>query len=1542
MSRYHALTLTLALVLTAVSLATAQQELLTNGGFEQLNDKGLPVGWTQYGGGVPESQWSVDSRAHGGKNAVRFVDTGPNERDNRYAIGLQQDVTVEPGRMYLASVWLKSLARNHDQALVLQLTFLGTDRNYARYMPAQVGGDWERFTVGGVAPEGATKVRLYLYTMHFWTSETLLDDASLIAVPGNAPGARSALWGHGENPFSETRTLNLETPLTRGGQPAAIIAAPAAPEWQALARDLSQGLKAKTGVELPVAAPDQVKSLLSSPQTIVALGNLNNNFVIERLYWNNYTRADSLWPGQGAFALRTVHQPFNFAEKTNVLTVEASDLEGAKAGVAELIKRLPTGPDCGLIEPLLYVSNARFLTPAQVAALPTLESDRDLWCRFHEAARAYRDSGDRAWAERARQAMLACVARYQANPSYRVTWPEETTSGGIGAMWDVMEEAPVWSDSDRVEALNALFACMVSLPAHVSYWGTFADNDTVLFNHSTFPLIGIYWIARYLDRYYPTASRSFREYLAQVDGAFRGQVKSWKPQCDADGYQTIVPRHTIEYTLSRNDYTYFATGQVKQLADFLTTVCDNRGTTPGFGDSGYSTGPGYELSGLPVALWYYKDGRYLWRLEELYNNKWENPYDPAVKPVVWQELVGLNVVRLAPEFYRWLTTKPAYDEVLQKPTVSLEQGFDKLSFRESLERNAPFLLLDGIARGKHLHFDGNAITRYSADNEDWLIDGDYLVRNTTDHTMISVLRDGRCDQLIPPLAALEAAADLDTVAFTRTTVTGYNGADWARNLLWLKGIGFVVVDEMTARQPGEYLFEGIFKTLQRGEQKLSNGRVFSTVRATDGGAGTQGLTAVTDPVSGVARAVRFGALTSRLEFPLALAAGQYAVTVYAQGKDGGSDSFYLTVDDQEPVAFHIPIDKLGPSSSAWTKDVPTPNITVPTAGRHRFRLALREGPGAIVTKIVVADSKGKDVATIEATNPPQLAPGEVKAAPSARFFIKNDGRAQVTTSDRINHINLKLRYLRERTGGRLQAGEGRTLQNLFYNDRSDRVKDYDLRPRDDTSGVLWRGGKPWAYFSTRPAGLRALFCTAERVALIGLRRMPDLQADKPISLEIAFADGAATVYATAPTKLALGGKTQELPIGKTRLNLRSWKQLAALRQSVVQDLARAALAKTPKPTTAQVGRTATAWPAQWTVPAVNTEDGPAVINRIVPADLNGDGVDELLIGRGATCVCLDAAGKTLWTATADDRVNDICVGDLNQNGKPEVVFGSDDENFYLLDAQGQQLSRTHVDTLLKVGTSSVRDPRVANVALADVDGDGAPDLIIGTRNGNLCRYDASLKRLWSRDTIEHGTFRMSLLDVNHDGKLDILASNRYGAVEIFDAKGTQLGSPYSELGDVVFGAADLNGDGEVEVVNGSSTGACTVSRVTGAPLFRFDNFGYGVSDVATADVNGDGKPEAIIASETGYVYVLDGTGKTLGQRLVGDALLSLAVTGSGDKTTVVVGTRDGRAVRLNDRLEVTGSYTAAGPVTRLAWARCAAGQTQLVLAGGEVLTSLRP
>ncbi len=1488
--------------------SASAQELLTNPGLEEIADNGLPAGWKQYAGGVPESKLEVSDDAHSGDHAVRFIDTGPEERDSKYAIGLSQDVPAEPGKYYLLSVWNKCAARNNDAAVNLQLRFLPSNKLQAVRLTPEIGGDWQRFQVAGQAPEDTTTIRVYIYTEHYWTSDSLVDDASLTEVDPEKWGARFPLVALGSTGIEKVRKLNLRTPLVKGGNPAATILIPEGDDYAALGKRLADAIAEKTAATLPVTT--EGKPLVASPETVIALGNLNNNWVIERLYWNKCLQIDSLKPGPGRYVLQTVHEPYNFPKGKNVLVIGASDLEGLTAGVEDFVARIPQGPEFVLEEPLLFVSGATPLDQAARENLLAQEPDIHALRRFWENVVRYRDTGDLAYAENAKRILLFCGERFQENPRYHVTWPEETTSNMLGAMWDVLEEAPVFTDAERLQCTNILLATLYNLPPRCSGYGGLENNTTIIWNHTTFPLMGIYWLARYFDRYYGNVDGRIELMLQKVHAAFAGQVTSWKPQEDACGYVSIVPRHTIEYTLAENDYTYFENGSVRKHAEYEVGFCDNAGDATGFGDSGYGHGAYHQ--NVHWALWYYKDGRYLWWLNHILENGYANPYDPEVKPVPWKELVGVTVFKLHPQVYEYTRTTADYGGEVTPPNIPIEKCFDKISFRQNLSPNGEYFLLDGYSRGKHLHYDGNAINKFYANGYDWLIDGDYLVRNTTDHNMISLIRDGRCAELEPPCAGLEAFADLPTAAMTETAVYEYNGADWTRDIFWLKGEFVLVMDRMRAREAAQYTFVSNWKTLAEGEQELTEGRVFKTVRKGFGEIGNRDLITVTEPAEGVAKAVKFATQYSQLDMGLKLPAGNYEMTLFASGTSTGSDSFYVSVDGGDRVAFHIPINVFGPSSSTHTKDAPTPNIEVPTDGLHRVTIALREGPGPMLDRILIRDAQGKEVANLEAEDAPPVPADWVKPAPANQFYVKNDGFAICNLAHRINHVGRHITYLRERFGGELQPRQTRAAHNLFYDDTDAKPKSYDLRRISDEAVLVLKDGQPWMVCAAGDeatlegqAEAKMVMFTLDHIWVAGVTGAAGyLTASEPVAAELDMTT--AQVVVTAPsdeTTLTVAGIPIVFTDRRVEMDLSGYEQLTEEAWRV-EDLFTSftGRAQEPKPPAPQTLPVKAELPVAWRqeVPVEAGRETDPVL-KLYPTDLNGDGTDEVIVLRGQTAYCLDAAGKTLWSFQTGAITRAVCAADLDGDGAIEVLVGSDDEMIYVLDAAGKKLKQHHADIPLRVGRSSVRQPRVGTLAAADLEGDGAVDIVAGLLNANLVRYDLDFNLIWRVDSIEHGTREMQLLDLDGDGKLEIACANKYGAVEIFDAEGRQLPGAYSELGDVEMAFGDMDGDGQYEIANGSSTGALTCQSFRGDVKFHFSNYGFGWREVLMGDVRGDERPELLLASETGYAYILGPEGEVLAQRKFGAVVTDLAVLSvpGADKARVAVACADGNVYLLN-------------------------------------------
>lgn len=102
-------------------------------------------------------------------------------------------------------------------------------------------------------------------------------------------------------------------------------------------------------------------------------------------------------------------------------------------------------------------------------------------------------------------------------------------------------------------------------------------------------------------------------------------------------------------------------------------------------------------------------------------------------------------------------------------------------------------------------------------------------------------------------------------------------------------------------------------------------------------------------------------------------------------------------------------------------------------------------------------------------------------------------------------------------------------------------------------------------------------------------------------------------------------------------------------------------------------------------------------------DLEGDGPEELIAagdsGDRSVHAFAGATGNLLWSHLTGGDVNVVRVADVNRDGNPEVIAGSDDQILYVLEG----LSGAPVFTYSTVGD-------VMHLQVGDVDGDGRDNL----------------------------------------------------------------------------------------------------------------------------------------------------------------------------------------------------------------------------------------
>jgi VCBS repeat protein len=284
-------------------------------------------------------------------------------------------------------------------------------------------------------------------------------------------------------------------------------------------------------------------------------------------------------------------------------------------------------------------------------------------------------------------------------------------------------------------------------------------------------------------------------------------------------------------------------------------------------------------------------------------------------------------------------------------------------------------------------------------------------------------------------------------------------------------------------------------------------------------------------------------------------------------------------------------------------------------------------------------------------------------------------------------------------------------------------------------------------------------------------------------------------------------------------------------------------------------------------------------------DINGDGHNDVVFGSWDFYVyALDGrTGQPLsgWPVFVRDSVwSSPALADLDGNGTLEIVIGAD------CHAEGSPIDTPNGGALFVFradGTNFPGFPRFAtdplfapvgidsSPAVGDIDGDGCPEIIVGTGNstssGGKKLYawhnDGSLVSGWPLTLAGHPVSSPALADLNGDGILDVVISDDaaflYGirgngtvlfqmkpktytgasAVSVGDPVLAQVGSqnPAILVGGVGFDVTIVSKSG-VQISDDGSHGAGMLTYTTGHP----------VTGPVAADLDGNGTLNIIAAS----------------------------------------------------------------------------------------------
>ncbi len=663
-------------------------------------------------------------------------------------------------------------------------------------------------------------------------------------------------------PMPPLKTFYTEVAIAHGGAPNCLIAVPPGEEYAQVGQKIAAAIKQVSGADIPVQDASTMSPEMLQSSNMILVGHFANNPLVNRIYDEHYVSLDVGWPGAGGYVVRTVHDPMG--EGTCFVYLGGADIASVTKAADDFIASLPQKGD------ISYPHTVRVVLPD--GSLPYKPNPEAIASRVE----ATEGKNFRVVAS----AVTGAATRYYlaGNPDdveiFRQTVPilheiikkMDKVSDARGAldlfnMWDNIEEAPELSDEDRAQITEFMW----------EFANKFRDANKEPEELQT--PVGNDWdsrvswdIARYFMKYYDLDVAGIWTW---ANARFQGKAKFWRSNEDCPGYGGMTIYDTFYYALPAQYDEWFDSGTAREACDYGMAVMNNLGAHAGFGDTSSMGSIGYWANLFQACAWKYQDGRYLHAYNRCpgltrANFSYNSYRQDVIEPQLPEDMLGVYVVPLPDWVYeqreRVLGTAPSeMNPALDAdPTPPREECFDKITFRTSFEPEDQYLILGGISHGYHAHPDGNSIIEFTDDNRYCIFDSGYFIPDTVEHNTLVVYRDGLFEP-IPRLTGLSALGDFSQLGMTQTYLNGYNGVNWRRNIIWNKEKYFLIIDEVEAEEAGNYGMNAIFRTLsddapEIGEDRVSavqSGKPFNIVSASH----TPLKTTTTTPYSGNRHAV---------------------------------------------------------------------------------------------------------------------------------------------------------------------------------------------------------------------------------------------------------------------------------------------------------------------------------------------------------------------------------------------------------------------------------------------------------------------------------------------------------------------------------------------------------------------------------------------------------------------------------------------------------------------------------------------------------------
>jgi len=302
------------------------------------------------------------------------------------------------------------------------------------------------------------------------------------------------------------------------------------------------------------------------------------------------------------------------------------------------------------------------------------------------------------------------------------------------------------------------------------------------------------------------------------------------------------------------------------------------------------------------------------------------------------------------------------------------------------------------------------------------------------------------------------------------------------------------------------------------------------------------------------------------------------------------------------------------------------------------------------------------------------------------------------------------------------------------------------------------------------------------------------------------------------------------------------------------------------------------------------------------ADVSGDGVPDVVFtafagsayGSAGALVCVSGAdGSTLWSVTSVGGASPyassgVAIADLDGDGAPTVIVSAT-TGLLAVDRTGA------FEWLAAVPVSAYGHP-----AVGEMDGDGLSEVVYGR---SVVEHDGTVR--WTGTGGTGGGAYMSFpADLDQDGLSEVVAGNT-----VYEHDGSVRWNDGGPDGFPAIADLDLDGSPEIVRVGG---GKVRAARADGSLLWDFAITDGGGGPPTIADFDGDGAPEIGVASRSVY-RVIESNGTERWHNTVQD--YSSSVTGS----SVFDFEGDGAAEVVYADEQTLWVYDGASGTVEMAW-----------------------